>query len=408
MRLVVADDLRRSRLTVFFRLLLALPHLFWLSAWGFVIAFLWLAAWVTGIATGRIPTGLHEMFGMYVRYATHVYAYVGLAANPFPGFLGNREYPVDLVLPAQLERQSRWSIGFRFLLVLPGFLLAAAVGLGLAGSSYGGAAAVAAFLGWFAALAVGRMPLGLRDLAAYGIGYTAQAYAYGLFLTDRYPDSDPEAAGPAWALPPHPVALTAEDDGRRSRLTSFFRLLLVLPHLFWFVLWTVAVLFAALANWLVALVRGRSASPLHRFLAAYVRYTTQVYAFAFLVANPFPGFVGARTYPVDVDVAAPERQSRWKTLFRGLLAIPGAIVAATLEAVLYVAGFLAWFVAVVRGRMPEGLRKLGAYCLRYRAQWLAYALVLTDRYPHASPALRPPPPPAPPPLPRAGWPEDTF
>ena len=32
-RLLVADDLRRSRLTVGFRLFLAIPHLIWLAGW---------------------------------------------------------------------------------------------------------------------------------------------------------------------------------------------------------------------------------------------------------------------------------------------------------------------------------------------------------------------------------------
>ena len=73
------------------------------------------------------------------------------------------------------------------------------------------------------------MPLGLRNLGAYGLGYTAQAYAYMLLLTDRYPNSDPEAIGPAWELPPHTVRLELADDGRRSRLTVFFRLLLAIP-----------------------------------------------------------------------------------------------------------------------------------------------------------------------------------
>ena len=44
--------------------------------------------------------------------------------------------------------------------------------------SIGGAVGACAFLGWFAALALGRMPNGLRDLAAYGVGYNAQACAY--------------------------------------------------------------------------------------------------------------------------------------------------------------------------------------------------------------------------------------
>ena len=77
----------------------------------------------------------------------------------------------------------------------------------LASSGVGGVAAVCAVLGWFAILATGRMPLGLRNLGAYGLGYTAQAYSYVLLLTDRYPNSDPEALGPAWELPPHPVRL---------------------------------------------------------------------------------------------------------------------------------------------------------------------------------------------------------
>jgi hypothetical protein len=38
-KLIVTDDLQRSRLTVFFRLLLALPHLVWLFLWGVVTFF---------------------------------------------------------------------------------------------------------------------------------------------------------------------------------------------------------------------------------------------------------------------------------------------------------------------------------------------------------------------------------
>ena len=48
-------------------------------------------------------------------------------------------------------------------------------------------------LGWFASLARGRMPKGLRDAGAYGVGYNAQALAYLLLVTDRYPNADPTA-----------------------------------------------------------------------------------------------------------------------------------------------------------------------------------------------------------------------
>ena len=57
--LVITDDLDRNRLTVFFRLLLAIPHFIWLSLWGIAAWFAIVAAWFVGIFTGRVPDGLH-------------------------------------------------------------------------------------------------------------------------------------------------------------------------------------------------------------------------------------------------------------------------------------------------------------------------------------------------------------
>ena len=42
-------------------------------------------------------------------------------------------------------------------------------------------------IGWFAALAIGRMPRGMRDLMAYCLRYQAQTSAYLVLLTSRYP-----------------------------------------------------------------------------------------------------------------------------------------------------------------------------------------------------------------------------
>ena len=56
------------------------------------------------------------------------------------------------------------------------------------GTGGGALLLVCAFLGWFASLARGRMPKGLRDAGAYAIGYTAQATAYFLLVTDRLID----------------------------------------------------------------------------------------------------------------------------------------------------------------------------------------------------------------------------
>jgi Domain of unknown function (DUF4389) len=245
---------------------------------------------------------------------------------------------------------------------------------------------VAAILGWFACLVLGRMPVGLRDLGAFGLRYAAQTFGYLLLVTDRYPSSDPLDPPATQPTPVKPVGLRVEDDLRRSRLTVFFRLLLTIPHIVWLLLWGIAVFLALIVAWFATLALGRLPTAFHRFFSAYLRYETHVFAFLLLVANPFPGFVGAPgTYPVDVEIGPPERQSRWKTLFRLFLAIPAALLNSALGGPLYVAAVFNWFVGLFLGRVPEGLRNLGAYVLRYSAQFYAYLYLLTDSYPYSGP-----------------------
>ena len=323
-----------------------------------------------------------------MQYTKHIYAYLLLGAKPFPGFTGKAGYPVDVEFDPP-ARQSRWSAFFRLLLALPALALASLLAPATAGGYGGGVAMAAAFLAWFAALVLGRLTLGLRDLLAYGLGYSAQALAYSLLVTGRYPDSDPDRLLPHAAAPLHAVRLRVDDDRRRSRFTVLFRLLLTAPHFVWLTLWSVVAYAAALVNWLLALVTGRSAQPLHRFLAAYVRYSSHVLAYVFLIANPFPGFTGRQgSYPVDVEIDGPETQRRLVTLFRLVLALPALLLYGLLSTLLAVAGLAGWVAALVTGRMPRGLRSLGAFVIRYGAQTTAYWLVVTDRYPHATPTLR--------------------
>ena len=405
-QVVVEDDLRRSRLTVFFRLLLLLPHAIWFLIWSFFAFLIAIVNWFITLVRGRSLESLHDFYCSYVRYTTHLYAYGSLAANPYPGFTGKPGYPIDVDLPP-LEPQSRWKTLFRLILALPALILSSvltgAPGGGGGGGTTGGSGAdqadwggsfaastgvvfAIAFLAWFACLARGRMPGGFRDLLAYSLRYNAQTLAYVLLVTDRYPNSDP--ADPPAMPPPTPpaVRLRLTDDLRRSRLTVFFRFLLFLPHLVWLLLWTIAAFFAVLVGWFAALVIGRMPGALHRFVAAFVRYQAHVWSYLFIIANPFPGFTGAPgIYPVDLEIDGPERQSRWKTLFRLFLAVPALIVTSALSGVVTLVGIFGWFASLALGRMPQGLRNLGAFEIRYSSQVYAYLYLLTDRYPYSGP-----------------------
>ena len=111
--LIVDDDLKRSRLTVFFRLLLAIPLAIWLAIWGIAVYVAVLIAWFVALFTGRLPEGLHEFIARYLRALTHLSAYLLLLADPWPPFGGAPgAYPVDLrVDPA--ASQSRLTVFFR-------------------------------------------------------------------------------------------------------------------------------------------------------------------------------------------------------------------------------------------------------------------------------------------------------
>ena len=182
--------------------------------------------------------------------------------------------------------------------------------------------------------------------------------------------------------PQHPVRLRVDDDLRRSRLTVFFRLLLVLPHLLWLYVWSYVVLVVVAFNWSVMLISGRSEEDVHSFVGRWLRYQTHVYAYLLLVANPWPRFSGRPgTYPVDLELDPPRRQNRLVTFFRLVLVIPAYVFTIVLTTVAQVIAFAGWFVCLVLGRMPTGMRDLSAYCLRYGSQTYAYVFLLTSRYP---------------------------
>ena len=199
-----------------------------------------------------LPDGLHDFLAGYVRYATHLAAYLSSprthsrASPASPATRSTSRSPARAAEPLE-DRAAA------------------------AARDPGAAAGGRARLGPAAAAARSRAPTprrvrrlerseassppapssaGSRHSCSAGcrracatspptaLGYGAQAEAYVLLLTDRYPNSDPDAVGPEWSLPPHQVQLELNDDGRRSRLTVFFRLLLALPHFVWLALWT--------------------------------------------------------------------------------------------------------------------------------------------------------------------------
>jgi hypothetical protein len=76
----------RNRLTVFFRYIMAIPHLIILGALNYIIGLIGFIAWLIALFTGSVPAGLHGFIAGYVRWSLRSNAYIMLLTDEYPPF----------------------------------------------------------------------------------------------------------------------------------------------------------------------------------------------------------------------------------------------------------------------------------------------------------------------------------
>jgi hypothetical protein len=64
-----------------------------------------------------------------------------------------------------------------------------------------------------------------------------------------------------------------------------------------------------------------------------------------------------------------------------ILAIPALLLTNILSNLSQLLAVFSWFIALVMGRVPEGLRNFAALALRIETQTYGYLMILTSRYP---------------------------
>lgn len=202
----------------------------------------------------------------------------------------------------------------------------------------------------------------------------------------------------------YPVTFETDFVERRSRLTTFFRFLLAIPQFIVLAFYGLAAFCAVVVAWFALLFTGRWPMGLYMFVAGYMRYHARVYAYAWLLVDPYPPFSSAEEpgYPVRLNIPAPQEDySRLKVLLRIFYVIPAAIIVYVLNLVLELVGFVAWLVIVITGKQPKGLQDVLKMCVSYMARVNALFLLVTETYPPFTDegpgqiAEPPPPPPLP-------------
>jgi hypothetical protein len=193
------------------------------------------------------------------------------AGNPYPATLGVESPPKI----ANWRPLVQWFLAIPHLVVLYFF---------------GAVSGIVAIISWFAIVFTGQLPEGLAGLQAVYLRYSNRVTVYAGFLREEYPpftfDATHADAGdyPGVRTDIQP-ALTD-----RNRVTTFFRLLLVIPHIV--VLYFVGL--AAGIAWLIALVAvlftGTWPDGLKNFVLGTLRWSLRVNAYALLLNDEYPPF----------------------------------------------------------------------------------------------------------------------
>ncbi len=181
----------------------------------------------------------------------------------------------------------------------------------------------------------------------------------------------------------YPVTFEVEYIERRSRLTTFFRFILLIPITIFLWFYEVAAAIAILIAWFAIVITAGFPPFLYDFIAGFTRALARYTAYAALLCDPYPPFGGEDrpSYPVRMEFVRLERYSRLKTGFRFILEIPILILRYVINLLLQIAAFAAWFVIVITGRLPRGLFDVMVLANSYTARSDAYLFLLTETYP---------------------------
>ena len=191
----------------------------------------------------------------------------------------------------------------------------------------------------------------------------------------------------------YPIHTRLEYHERASRLTTFFRIFMVIPHLFVLIFYAIAATVLSFIAWFAILFTGRYPEGMFGFQTGYLRYATRVRCYASLLTDQFPPF-GAGSpddgYPIQVTAELPEHLSRLTTFFRYILQYPAYLVQLALSFLESLMAIVAWFVILVTGRVPRSIFEIMELPQRYYVRYTAYAqLLTTDRYPWFQPEDEP-------------------
>jgi hypothetical protein len=182
----------------------------------------------------------------------------------------------------------------------------------------------------------------------------------------------------------YPVQLDVEyPEEPRNRLTTFFRLILMIPIAIITILVSLGAGLLSLATLLMILFRKKYPRWWFDFNLELLRFSTRVNAYVLLLRDEYPSTDDDQAVSLEISYPDAESQlNRFMPLIKWFLAIPHYVVIYVLSICALVVMVIAWFAILIVGRYPQGLFNFSVGVMRWETRVNAYMVLLTtDRYP---------------------------
>lgn len=200
------DTGTRNRLTVGFRAILAIPHLFlsgfigstgggfsnlgrgtdvmdfiftlsYAGVLGLAAFFCAVFSWFAILFTGTHPRTLWDFQAYVLRWQVRTSAYVALFRDEYPPF-GEGEYPAAILIEYPEGPRDKVTVAFRIILAIPHLIVVAILGV---------AWFITTVIAWFALLFTGAYPPSLAEFGKGVFRWSARVAAYTFLMRDEYP-----------------------------------------------------------------------------------------------------------------------------------------------------------------------------------------------------------------------------
>ena len=188
------------------------------------------------------------------------------------------DYPATFEFNAP-EKVARWRVIGNIILSIPHFIALYALGI---------FSLIVDVFSWFAIVFTGKLPVGLAGVNCMMLRYSARVSTYQNFLRGSYPPFDFDTSAQDNGQDPEVVVNFAPEYEGRSRLSVFFRFVLLIPIVIVGMIWGFLAWLVSIVGFFAVLILGRWPKGLLNFMVGVNRFSVRTSAYWSLLTDKFP------------------------------------------------------------------------------------------------------------------------